>query len=145
MATGRGNLADFWVPHEIDSWNFQHMLDLWFSEASQNLSSFRKLLFSLFHGGDHRENSKSLPRLTIVFLMFSLWSPLWNNENKSCLNELKFWEASENHKSSICWKFQLSISCGTQKSAKMPQTRAKMNWSFLNWQWPCHSYPIVVF
>jgi hypothetical protein len=28
-----GILADFWVPHEIDSWNFQHMLDLWFSEA----------------------------------------------------------------------------------------------------------------
>ena len=60
----------------------------------------------------------------------SLWSPPWNNENKSCLNELKFWEASENHKSSICWKFQLSISCGTQKSDKMPQTMAKMIWSF---------------
>ena len=62
------------------------------------------------------KKSKSLPRLSIVFLNFSLWSPL----NKSCLNELKFWEASENHKSSICWKFQLSISCGTQKSAKIP-------------------------
>ena len=36
-----GILADFWVPHEIDSWNFQHMLDYWFFEASQNLSSFR--------------------------------------------------------------------------------------------------------
>ena len=48
----------FWVPHEIDSWNFQHMLDLWFSEASQNLSSFRKLLFSLFHRGDQRETFK---------------------------------------------------------------------------------------
>ena len=35
--------------------------------------------------------------------------PPWNNENKNCLNELKFWEASEDHKSSICWKFQLSI------------------------------------
>ena len=57
--------------------------------------------------------------------------PLWNNENKNCLNELKFWEASENHKSSICWKFQLSISCGTQKSAKIPQPVAKMIWSFL--------------
>ena len=41
-----GILADFWVLHEIDSWNFQY---LWFSEASQNLSSFRQLLFSLFH------------------------------------------------------------------------------------------------
>ena len=53
-----------------------------------------------------------------MILNFSLWSPLWNNENKSCLNELKFWEAPEIYKSSICWKFQLFISCGTQKSAK---------------------------
>ena len=46
-----GILTDFWVPHEIDSWNFQHMLDLWFSEASQNLSSFRQLLFLSFQRG----------------------------------------------------------------------------------------------
>ena len=46
------------------------------------------------------------------------------------LNELKFWEASENDESNIWWKFQLSISCGTQKSAKVPQTVAKMIWSF---------------
>ena len=77
------------------------------------------------------KSSKSLPRLFIVFLIFSLWSPLWNNRNKSCLNELKFWEASENHKSSICWKCQLSISCGTQKSAKIPLPVAKIIWSFL--------------
>ena len=56
--------------------------------------------------------------------------PPWNNKNKSCLNELKFWEASENHKSSICWKFQLSISCGTQKSAKIPRPGTKMIWFF---------------
>ena len=63
MAPGSGILADFWVPHEIDSWNFQQMLDLWFSEASQNLSSFRQLLFSLFHRGDQREKfKKSLGR-----------------------------------------------------------------------------------
>ena len=61
--------------------------------------------------------------------------PPWNNENKSCLNELKFWEASKNHKSSICWKFQLSISCGTQKSAKIPLPVAKKIWSF--WCWYC--------
>ena len=65
-----GILADFWVPHEIDSWNFQHMLDLWFSEASQNLSSFRQLLFSLFHGEDQREKFK-IPAKTIhCFLNF---------------------------------------------------------------------------
>ena len=34
LATGSGILADFWVPHEIDSWNFQHMLDLKNSEAT---------------------------------------------------------------------------------------------------------------
>ena len=55
----------------------------------------------------------------------------WNNENKSCLNELKFLKPSENHKLSICWKFQLSISCGTQKSAKIPLSVAKMIWSFI--------------
>ena len=100
------------------------MLYLWFSEASQNLSSFRQLLFSLFHRGTKGKNSKS-----IVFFFFWIF-PLWNNENKSCLYELKFWEASENHKSSICWKFQLSISCGIQKSAKFPLPVAKMIWSF---------------
>ena len=34
----------------------------------------------------------------------------WNDENKSCVHELKFCEVSENSKSSICWKFHLSIS-----------------------------------
>ena len=61
-----GILSDFWVPHEIDSWNFQHMLDLWFSEASQNLSSFRQLLFSLCH---RREKFK-IPAKTIKGIIF---------------------------------------------------------------------------
>jgi hypothetical protein len=39
-----GVLADFWVPNEIDSLNFQHMLLFWFREASPNLSLFRKML-----------------------------------------------------------------------------------------------------
>ena len=38
----------FWVPNEIDSWNFQHMLHLWFREASQNLSLIRQLFFHSF-------------------------------------------------------------------------------------------------
>jgi hypothetical protein len=54
-------LTDFWVPHEIDSWNCQHMLDLWFSDASQNF------YFHCFIGGTKGKNSKSLPRLSIVF------------------------------------------------------------------------------
>ena len=31
--TAGGILADFWVPNEIDSLNFQHMLLFWFREA----------------------------------------------------------------------------------------------------------------
>ena len=74
-----------------------------------------------------------IPAKTIYCFFFEFFPlvPLWNNENKSCLNELKFWEASENHKSSICQKFQLSISCGTQKSAKIPLPVGKMIWSFI--------------
>ena len=34
--------------------------------------------------------------------------PLWNNENKCCMNELKFWEVSRNPKPSKFWKFQLA-------------------------------------
>ena len=43
---------------------------------------------------------------------------LWNNKNKSCLNDSKFWEVSENSKTS---KYR-NISWGTQKSAKTPHS-----------------------
>ena len=46
LPTAGGVLADFWVPNEIDYWNYQHMLLFWFREASQNLSLFRQLFFS---------------------------------------------------------------------------------------------------
>ena len=59
---------------------------------------------------DQRKNAEKLPKLYIVFSAFFLWSPLGNYEKKSCLNELKFWEASINFKWSICWKSQYSIS-----------------------------------
>ena len=98
--------------------------------------------FHFFMGGTKGKNQKSLLRLSIVFLNFSLWFHLWNIEIKSCLNELKFWEASENYKSSICWKFQLSISWETQKSFKMPQTRAKMIW-FVNLIYSDAQIPIL--
>ena len=49
---------------------------------------------------------------------------------KSCLNKLKFWEASRNLKRSLCWKFQLSISLGTQKSSSTIQAWAKLNKPF---------------
>ena len=64
--------------------------------------------------------------LYIGFSAFFLWSPLGNYEKKSCLNKLKFGEASRNQKRSICWKFKLSISLGTQKSAKTPPAVGKM-------------------
>ena len=47
------------------------------------------------------------------FSDFFLWSPPWNNENKSCLNDIKFWEVSWNPKISRFWKLQLSMSSGT--------------------------------
>ena len=81
-------------------------------------------------GGTKGKNSKKQWIVLAGILIFSFGPPPWNNENKSCLNELKFLEASKNHKSSICWQFQLSISCGTHKSAKIPLPVAKMIWSF---------------
>ena len=52
------------------------------------------------------------------FSDFSKGSPLWNNDNKSCLNVIKFWEVSRNQKTNKFWKLPLSISCRTQKSAR---------------------------
>ena len=51
-----------------------------------------------------------------IFQNFSFGPPL-ETMKKSCLNELKFWEASRNHKWSVCWNFQLSNSLGTQKAS----------------------------
>ena len=47
------------------------MLDLCFSEASQNLSSFWQLLFSLVHEGDQREKFK-IPAIHCFFEFFPL-------------------------------------------------------------------------
>ena len=52
-----------------------------------------------------------------VFRFFPLVPP-WNNENKSCLNDIKFWEVSGNPKTSRFWKLQLFMSSGTQKGTK---------------------------
>ena len=82
----------------------------------------------LHHGLNH----------VFFFVIKKKWDPLkkiqnqcilWNNENKSFLNVFKFLEVSRNPKPSKCWKFVLFISIGTQKSAKMPQTRGKVIWS----------------
>ena len=65
------------------------------------------------------------------FSIFPLVPP-WKLWKKNCLNKLKFWEASRNQKRSICWKFQVSISLGTQKSAKIPPAVGKMIKPFYN-------------
>ena len=51
LATGRGILADFWVPHEIDSWIFQHMLDLWFFETSLKFELIQTTSIFIVSGG----------------------------------------------------------------------------------------------
>ena len=69
-----------------------------------------------FIGGTKEKIQKTCqnqPKLYIVFFgVFPLVPP--KNENKSCLNELL--QGFKNPKSSICWKFQLSISCESKKS-----------------------------
>ena len=51
LPTAGGVLADFWVPNEIDSLNFQHMLLFWFREASQNLKYLDNFFVIVSKGG----------------------------------------------------------------------------------------------
>ena len=63
---------------------------------------------------------KSCQTLHWFLSFFPFGIPL-ETMKKSSLKELKFCELLDNRKSSFCWKFQLCISCGTKKSAKIPQ------------------------
>ena len=69
-----------------------------FSKTSQNLSSFRQLLFSSIHRVDQRKTPKNQCMASAgsswCFDFFTL-VPLWNEEHKSCLNELKFFRKSQ--------------------------------------------------
>ena len=65
---------------KIENWNFQHLFEIKFREASQNFNSF-----SLFR--------------QLLFNFFSI----------NCLIKLKFCEVSQNPFSNRLWKFQLSI------------------------------------
>ena len=52
---------DFWGDSpvfELGKWNFCQMLVLGFPETSQNMSSFKQLLFSSFHKGDQKNLKK---------------------------------------------------------------------------------------
>ena len=69
----------------------------------------RQLFFQSFQGGAKGKMLKNCQNYTLFFSVFFLWSPIGNHEKKSCLNRLKFWEASRNHKRSLSWKFQYSI------------------------------------
>ena len=87
--------GDFYLPNEIGSWNFQHMLLFWFRVASQNLSLFRQLFFHSFQGVTKGKMLKNCHNYTLVLQHFS-FGPPWKLWKKSCLNKLKFWEASRN-------------------------------------------------
>ena len=67
---------------ELEYWNSQHMLFLCFRAASQNLSSFRQLLFSQFPRGDQRKNTEKPVYSFGNFSTFFLCSPLGNCEKK---------------------------------------------------------------
>ena len=95
---------------KVEYWNFQDKLLLWFREASQNLNLFRQLFFSwLPMGGPKKKCWKIAKIIRCFFQHFSFGPPLETMKKKSCLNKLKFWEASRNHKRSLSWKFQYSI------------------------------------
>ena len=52
---------------------------------------FRQLLFSLFHGGPKWKSKIPAKTNHCFFEFFPLIPPLWNNENKSCLNVSITW------------------------------------------------------
>ena len=76
LHTAGGVLADFWVPNEIDSLNFQHMLLFWLNEASQNFSLFRQLFFHSFQGGTKGKMLKNQCRVMAIFQHFYFGPPL---------------------------------------------------------------------
>ena len=67
------------MPFKIESWKFQHLFEKAFFETSQNVNSIRQLIKK------------------------------WKNNGLNELNDLKFFELSQNFISNRCWKFQLSF------------------------------------
>ena len=67
-----GHLTPFGGPDDIESCNFQNLPVFGFPETSQNLKSFRQLLFSLFHGAGkiwkpQKASTVRRPYLRILF------------------------------------------------------------------------------
>ena len=82
----------FWVPDDIESCNFQNLLIFGFHETSQNLMSFRQLLFSLFHGGDQRKKSENPRKVSNVWHPYLriLFPFILATAGKSCKTNLVF-------------------------------------------------------
>ena len=111
------------------------MLDLGFPETSQNFSSFIQLFFHSFQG-EPNEKCWKITKTIHWFLSFFPLVPPWKQRKKlkyhQCIalaifqnflletmkKELKLCEVSESPKSSIRWKFQLSISKTVETSQK---------------------------
>ena len=77
---------NFWVPYEIESCNFQNLFVFRFPETSQNLISFRQLLFLLFQR-EKSENPRNLPKwpLPVAKMIWSFASlKLENVRSKVC-------------------------------------------------------------
>ena len=87
----RGDLPIF----ELDSWNFQQVLDLGFPETSQSLSSFKQLLFSSFHRGDQRKkikNCESPPKSGSSFPNRDpLSKKMWHKQSKLNNQSINIW------------------------------------------------------
>jgi hypothetical protein len=67
---------------EVNNRNFRQMLDLEFSETSQNFCSFRLLFISgppleTIPRGDQRKNAEKLPKLCMDFEFFFPLDPYW--------------------------------------------------------------------
>ena len=90
------------------------MLHYWFCEASQNLSSFKRLFFHSFQWGTKGKNAEKTMYSFGIFLAFFLWSPLGNYEKNKSSKWAQILRGFS--KRSICWKFQYSIS----KNVKSP-------------------------
>ena len=97
LAHGRGILANFWVPHHIESCNLKNLLDLWFREASQNWAHLENFFPHSFQGGTKWKMLKNQCIVMANFQHFSFGPPL-KTIKKSCLNKLRgFTKSKKKH------------------------------------------------
>ena len=88
---------------EIDCWNFQQMLDLGFSETSQNFSSFRQL----FSKGGPKEKTQKPTYSFGNCSEFFLWSSPYN---LTCACEEKHWNWTNCHNTILLSQRDLTTS-----------------------------------